>query len=810
MFKMNLRIALRNLKKNKSTAAINILGLAVGISASLVIFLIVRYDFSFDKWEPQNSQIYRVYTKIGEQGTNQGINQFVPTEIQRKIAGVNCVSHVYVANKLKYGQVSGLPEKRVVTKWGSTVFASPDYFELFPRVWLAGTPNVLSDLNTIVLAESEAGKFFPGVPYKSVVGRIITFNDSVQLTVRGITADLKEHSDFDYKNFVSYKTISEGQLKNRYGSASWSSVNSASVCFVRLAKNVSPAVVNRQIANLYLTHMIDVKPKYRHTGILQPLSDIHFNTEIDGKVSKSSLFNLGVLALLLLLLASINFINLATAQSTLRAKEIGVRKVVGSDNRHIIYQFLTETFLLTIFATILAIIMTPFLLRIFNGFVPEGMSIREVFTPDVLLFLSTIIVLVTFLAGLYPAFVLTRFKPVSVMKNQTIKEGKSGSARLRQILTVSQFVIAQVFLIVVVVIGKQVRYVMDKDLGFRKDAIVSIDIPFLAGTKSDKATLFNKLKRMSGVQEVTLSTGTPTLDGYNFNSITLLKDGKKTSFEDINSRGVDNYYLSLFDIKLLAGRNIQLDSLSRLREVLINETLMHEMGVNNPDKILGQYLVDGGENDSSVIVGVLHDFTTQSLHNPISPTILYADGRYNGYVFSMLLNAGDVGNWQRTITSIGKRFNEIYPNFDFDYRFYDQTLKDLYDADRRLSVLLKWATSIAIFISCLGLLGLVSFMANQRTKEIGIRKILGASVSSIISLLSRSLIKLVLLASVIAFPFAWYFSHKWLQGFAFRTSIGWGVFALCALGMLLIALAVLWMRTIKAAKANPVFSLRDE
>ncbi|UAY55853.1 FtsX-like permease family protein [Arachidicoccus terrestris] len=811
MIKKYLRIALRSLKKNKSTSVINILGLAVGISASLVIFLIVRYDFSFDKWEPHRDEIYRVYTKYGEMGTNNGISLLAPRAIADKVSGVKTVAHIYDAGMLNYAKVADGPADKLIKSWGSTIFADRNYFALFPYTWLVGGPDVLSNRNTIVLAKSEVKIFFPGESYNNVTGRVITFEDSIPLTVRGVVDDLQEHSDFAYKNFISLSTFMETPLEKRQGPPSWSSVNGASQCFIRLGGVITPASVSRQIKDLYVANTGKVEEKYRQMGLLQPLADVHFNMDIDGKVSRSSLINLSVLAFLLLLLAAINFINLSTAQSTLRAKEIGVRKTFGSANRYIVYQFLTETFVLTVMATVLAIMLTPFLLHIFSGFVPEGLSITEAFSPVVVLFLVVTVIVVTFLSGLYPAFVLTRFKPIAVMRNSPVSSRKSGSAGLRQVLTVAQFVIAQVFLIVVVVIGKQIRYIMNKDLGFRKDAIVSFFIP--GGTspngKSSKAVLYNELKRMPGIQRVSISSGTPTLNGFNTTSLSWRHEGKKAGFDNIHVRTADENYLPLFNIKLLAGRNIQVDTTRKVKEAMINETFMHNMGVTDPGKVIGSYFV-AGETDSSLIVAVMKDFSTMNLHNPILPTVVFSDTRSWGYVMSILLYPGQAASWPGTIGGIGEKFSTLYPNTDFNYTFYDETLNKLYDADRRLSTLLKWATGLAIFISCLGLLGLVSFMANQRTKEIGIRKVLGASIASIISLLSRSLIKLVLLASVIAFPFAWYFSHKWLDDFAFKTSIGWLIFVLCAAGMLLIALLVLWMRTFRSASANPVLSLRDE
>ncbi|SEA60456.1 duplicated orphan permease [Arachidicoccus rhizosphaerae] len=811
LFKRNLLIAFRNFKKSKATTAIHILGLAVGISASLVIFLIVRYDFSFDKWEPEADQIYRLYTQTGTEGTNAGVNLLAPDAIRQNVTGISHVAQVCAADFLNYAKVQTKADWKTVSDWGATVFVDANYFNLFPYQWLAGSPGVLNELNTIVLSTSEAGKFFPGVNYNEVVGKVISFDDSVNVTVRGIVQDQKQHTDFKFDNFISLSTFTKTPLINSYGTISWSSVNGYAQCLVRLVPGVNPQKVGKQIKDLYLANTKDQKAKWRQLGVLQPLSDVHFNMKIDGRVSKSSLLNLGVLALLLLLLAAINFINLSTAQSTLRAREIGVRKSFGSSNKKIIYQFLTETFVLTVLATVLALLLAPFLLHVFKGFVPDGLNMKDMLNPVVLLFLMMTIILVTFLAGLYPAFVLTQFKPVEALKNQTTKNGKTRNATLRQVLTVSQFVIAQIFLIVVVVIGKQIHFMMNKDLGFRKDAIISFYIPdgFTLGNKSHKSVLLNDLRQVNGIQDISISTGMPTRNGWNTTSVDIVRNGKKENFDNIHTRSVDDRYLPVFDLKLLAGKNIQVDTSSRMGQVMINETFMHQLNVKDPNQIIGQYMFGGGA-DTAVIVGVLKDFTTQNLHFAISPTVVFADNHSYGYMMSILLDQKRPDSWPGIIATVEKKYKTFYPNIDFNYSFYDESLEKLYNADQRLSTLLMWATGLAIFISCLGLLGLVSFMANQRTKEIGIRKVLGASVGSIIGLLSRSMVKLVLLAAVIAFPFAWYFSNKWLRDFAFRTKVGWSIFFICAAGMLLIALMVLCLRTLKAARANPVQSLRDE
>ncbi|MDE1191572.1 MAG: ABC transporter permease [Arachidicoccus sp.] len=813
MFFKNLRFAFKVFKKNKATTAINILGLAVGISAAIVIFLIVRYDYSFDKWEPQKENIYRVYTTMPPFGTNSGISELAADVIPKSISGIQVFAHfmkAFLQNPIV--TVSNKQTGKGVTfsKNDDVSFADGNYFKIFPHQWLQGSAaSSLSQINEVVISKSEAEKYFPHVALDKVIGQSMIFEDSVQTIVTGVVADQKEHTDFDSKIFISLKTY-KARIWGNGMKPDWRNVDGSSQFFILLNPKSNPENVNNQLKNLFIENEKGVNAKELWIGKLQPLSDIHFNTAIDGKVDKSSLRNLGLLALFLLLLAAINFINLSTAQSTLRAKEIGVRKTFGGNNKQIIHQFLTETFLVTICATLLAIIISPFLIYVFKGFIPDELDAKEMFQPIVIVFLLIMIVIVTLLAGLYPAFVLTKFRPALVIKNQVINKGKSHSVWVRQILTVSQFVLAQVFLVVVFVIGKQIHYELNKDIGMKKDAIIFFRIPdFLLKNNSKKYVLVNELKKIPQIQNITLCSAPPVRNGWNSTQLTWNNKGVKNKYDQVHVRTADENYVSLFGLQLLAGKNIHTDTSAKVTDVLINETLLHQMNLHNPQDAIGQY-VSGGNSDSEQVVGVVKDFTTMSLHNPIYPTVIIANNDGYAPTLSFSLNGNNISEWKNTLNKIETAYKNIYPNRSFDYKFLDDTIKDLYKSDMRLSTLLKWATGLAIFISCLGLLGLVSFMANQKTKEIGIRKVLGASVMQIITLLSKSLVKLVILASVIAFPIGWYFSHKWLQDFSFKTTFSWWIFLISGIGMLTVALIVLCLRAMKAAKANPVDSLKTE
>ena len=823
MLKNNLKTAFRGFYRNKAFTAINVLGLSIGISASLVIFLMVLYDYSFDKWEPQVNNIYELTSKYPD-----FYSPAVPTPavefIKKQIPGIETTSYFLdfpAKDFMVTVSLENNKKKEIFNNENGVVFADENYFKIFPHQWLAGNPFVsLSQPYEVVLSVSVAKKYFPGTSINKMLGQRILFGDSTNTVVSGIIADLKQHSDFDNKTFISLNTFTSASYLKTYLPVdphdAWYFPFPYSHCLVRLYNNASVTNVNKQLKKIYDNNVTQTDPNFKFTGVLQPLSKIHFgfnlnNKTIQAKADKSVLVDLGLLAIALLLLAVVNFINLSTAQSTLRANEIGVRKTLGSSRIQIVYKFLTEDFFVTVFATILALVLCPFLLYVFKRFIPEGLDAKQIFQPVIIAFLIAMIVVVTLLAGLYPAFVLAKYRPALVLKNQLINKGKSRSTWVREILTVSQFVIAQVFLIVVIVVSKQIHYELNKDIGIRKDAIVSFEVPSSELNGHDKeAILVNELKEIPQIQNVTsYNGGEPYTAGYSQTSFIISNKGR-TENKLIADKGGDSNYIKVFNIPLLAGRNVRTDTNSTQGEVLINEAMMKEMGFQNPRDAVGS-LISRGEGSSKVlVVGVMKDFNIQSLHFPVVPLIFEGGSYALGGKISLALNPYNPRSWQIALQKTEKVFHQIYPNKDFNYTFYDKEIENIYKSDIHLSTILKWATGLAISISCLGLLGLVSFMANQRTKEIGIRKVLGASVSQIIALLSRSLVKLVALASAIAFPIAWYFSHKWLQGFAFKITLNWWIYLISCICMLIIALIILCLQTFKSATANPVKSLRTE
>jgi putative ABC transport system permease protein len=579
---------------------------------------------------------------------------------------------------------------------------------------------------------------------------------------------------------------------------------------VRLAPGTTTANIKTQIAGLFAKYN---KPNYKdpetRTFELEPLSAIHFkgfyDSDSPGLADKEILHGLLAVAAFLLLLACINFINLTTAQASQRSKEIGIRKTMGGSKAQLILQFMGETFLLTVIATVIAALFTPILLKAFAAFIPEGVEFNIAARPGILGFLALLVILVSLLAGFYPAMMLSSGKIVLVLKNQAYaRTAQSRNAWLRKGLTVTQFVIAQVFIIATLLVSKQINYSLNKNIGIRKDAII-YSVMYTDTSRAKKYVLVDKLKAIPGVEMASLSMDPPS-SGSTWIDAMKFEDGKKQIQTDVQVKIGDSNYIRLYGIKLLAGANlVNNDTMGGL---LINETYLHALGFTNPRDVVGKYVNVYGNKR---IVGVVQDFNQKSLHETITP-LLITGGIMSEYTVNIALQPqnADGTAWQKTIGRIRQAWKEVYPDKDFNYTFLDESIAAYYTAEQHVSALLMWSTGLTIFISCLGLLGLIIYVSNLRTKEIGIRKVIGASVTQLVSLLSKDLLSLVLIAFLIAVPIAWYAANAWLQNFAYRTALSWWIFLAGGAAMFAISLFILCARTIKAAMENPVKSLRAE
>ena len=621
---------------------------------------------------------------------------------------------------------------------------------------------------------------------------------------------MNEHTSFDAVEFISFATIAQTHMQDDFMMNTWNDWMAYSHLYVKLSNNTKNANVESQLNRLFVKYNKDADKdaaNYIHLH-LQPLSDVHFNSlyeSFDGRIAhKPTLYGLLAVAAFLLILACINFINLTTANAASRAKEIGIRKTMGSSKKQLIFQFLGETFLFTVAACVISFCIAPLLLKLFADFIPPGLNFQPFNQPNIFLFLLVLAIAVSFLSGLYPAFILSGYKPVKVLKNQSFSfNNETRHAWIRKTLTVSQFVIAQFFVIATVMVSKQINYSLNADMGFRKDAILSFDLPRQDTVASHRTVLLNEIKVIPGVQLASRGFLTPADEGAAFTDIKYAGSDYK---ESVQLRWGDTNYLKLFNIKLLSGRNVQQSD--TIKEFLINETYAKALGFKQPQDAIGKLL---DFNDKKLpIVGVMHDFHEQSFHAPVGPLVFASFNDRSYFIHVLLQQSGANTSWPGTIAQIQKAYHKFYPDEDFNYKFLDDTIAKFYQSEQHTASLLSWATGLSILISCLGLLGLVMYTINTRTKEIGIRKILGATIANIISILSKDFVQLVLIAFAIATPIAWWASYKWLQDFAYKINMSWWVFALCGFAMLLIALITLSIQTIKAAIANPVKSLRTE
>jgi len=806
MLKNYLRTAFRYISRNKLTAVINIMGLSIGISAAMIIFMMVKYDYSFDRFEPNPDRIYRVVTN-GDTWKSQGVPVPLAEALKQNISGVETVAALFDYNddnaKVAIPEASGKPDK-VFKKQQQITFTDGGYFKIIPHHWLAGhAASALKNPYNLVLSESRAKVYFPGVATDQLIGKTVIFSDTVRTTVTGIVSDLAANSDFESQCYISVNTIYQTSLKKVFQADQWGSTNSNNQVLVKLVPNVQVATVNREIGDIFRVHTTgDNMSKAVHS--LQALSDVHTNPDFGGSVNPMVVHNLSILALFLLLLAAINFINLSTAHASERAKEIGIRKTLGSAKSQLIAQFLSETFVLTLVAALLSTALIPLLLKVFGSFIPNGLNIAYLFKePVVWLFLLAITIVVSLAAGLYPAYILSNFKPVTVLKNaNTGNSGNTRSAWLRKTLIVSQFIIAQVFVIGVLVVDKQLHFANAKNMGFNKDAIINFYVPNdFNNPNHKKFILKQELAAIPGVKAISLGNQPPAINGSMSTEVTYKEKGKDIKL-DVNSRDGDTSFLSVYQIPLVAGRNIMASDTAN--ELLINETLAKQIGFNAPADAVGHTLMFG--RGEIPIVGIMHDFNQASVRSAVAPMIYFSAPKY-GYVMHVALQH-DPASWNKTIAQINTAWKGAYPDIDFEYTFLDKEVEKFYKEDTQLSLLLTWAAGVAILISCLGMLGLVIFMTNQRVKEIGVRKVLGASVAQIVTLLANDFARLLVVAFLIAVPIAWWQTNKWLQNFAYRTELNWWLFLAGGIFMIAVALIIVIIRAGKAAIANPVKSLR--
>lgn len=808
MLKNYLKTTLRHLWRNRLFTALNIIGLAIGISTCWTIYRIVDYEYSFDQKIPDIERIYQIVSKSKDQEGEYsfaGVSKPVINVMLNEAVGAELVVPMFY----KYPQsvmVSPGDEPRSIENV-EQVATLPSYFDLIEYQWLAGDKKTALDSpDQVVLTDKKAQEYFPSLALQEVLGKVLVYDDTVYRQVSGVVASLDYPNSFSAHN-QEFIRLPEADLVDD----NWGGKSSNDLLFVKSHPSTDPKSLLARLNEVNLKFNEKSFATYNYQSWYEPLplSEKHFSIKNGAKtrtVNEDILYGLMLVGAFLLSLACINYINLSTALLPLRSREIGIRKTLGGSAKSLVFRFVGETFIVTLAAAVLSILLTEFANRIFVDFLPEGIEGYYNY-GRMMLFILVLVSGISVFSGLYPAFLSTKIRTVNVLKGQVQNNVGRGGLSLRKGLIIFQFLIAQVFVIATIVIGQQIKYMLDKDLGFSKEAIITVDVPYRVHERSENKdkewVLKSELERIPQLRGVAL--GDRPMDNRMISNVYKRVQDTTENLQALHLKFADGDYTELYSLKLLAGRNIhQSDT---IRELVINETAIRAYGFSSPEEAVGEVLINPHSGVAYPIVGVVGDFHQFGLQSTINATALVS--KKGLHIINIKLPE-KVSQWQESIQAVEAEWNEVYPGVPFEHQFYDQRIEDFYKEERNIQTLAMAAGGVTIFISCLGLFGLATFMAFQRSKEIGIRKVLGATVGGIIGLLSKNFIKLVLIAIVLASPIAWWLMDQWLEDFAYRTAIHWWVFVGAGVLAILIALIAVSWQAIQAAIADPAKAIRTE
>jgi predicted permease len=803
MLKNYLKTALRNLQRNKAYAIINTLGLSVGIAACLLIVLVLQFETSFDNFHSKKDHIYRISSKYKTQDAlsySPGSSFPVADAMRLDFPQIKQVARIFKSgNDQVTLEGDGKEQKKFQT---DVYFAEPEFFDIFDFAWLSGdAKTTLTEPASAVLTQQVAETYFGD--WHSAIGKTIKYNndDKQVYKINGILKNPPPNSDFPLGVVVSFSTLKTAWVGKQL--TDWVSTFGGAYTFVVLPPGFTKEKLDKDLVEFAKRH----KPAdYIKDGyITQPLSEIHtddrFGNFGNHIFSDSLVTALTLIGIFLIIIACVNFVNLATAQAVNRSKEVGVRKVLGGSRRQLAFQFLGETALITtaaiIIGVLIAYIALPFLNKLLELQVKMSLFDSILFPICLLI----IFIVVTFLSGFYPALVLSRFNPVTALKNKVT--ASSGGISLRRALVVLQFVIAHILIIGTLIVVSQMNYFRNASLGFDKAQMMTVDLPSDSASHTKLNYLKTRLSQNPSIKSISFSYKSPSAEG-NWNSDVKFDHAQKNTNFSANLKWADIDYFKTYNLQFIAGRPYyQSDT---VREFVVNETFLRKVGVTNFKEAIGKELNFWDGKMVGPIVGVIKDFNAFSLREPMAPVVL-STWRDVYQTINLKLKAGDE---KQVMAFVENEWKKTFPDYVYQYGFLDETINNFYKQENQLSQLYKIFAAIAIFISCLGLYGLVAFMVVQRTKEVGIRKVLGATISNIIYLLSKEFTFLVIIAFVIAGPVAYYIMHKWLENYSYRIHPGVSVFLAALVSSIIIAWITVGHRAIKAALANPVKSLRSE
>jgi putative ABC transport system permease protein len=799
MIKNYFKTAFRNLWKNKAYAAINIVGLAIGMGACIMIMLFVFYEKSFDNFHSKNiyrlNEVQKFEGMVASQKVALSMFPMGPT-LKKEFPEIKNFTRIHWRDKyqMTYG------EKRVYLP--QTYFVDSTFLQIFDFKLLKGDrETVLQKPNSVVLTEDAAGKLFGK---EDPIGKTVTHyaGDTMSFVVTGILGSIPENSQLQFDGLFSFSSVYQPWMFTNWGG------NWLDTYFV-MAPNTDVAALEKKFPAYLKKYMADNDNWKNYELFLLPLKEVHAGASDIGldylnyqKFDKRYTNIFFIIALIVLLIACINFMNLSTARSAERAKEVGIRKSVGAHRWQLSMQFISESVILSLIALVLAILLVELFVPFVNNLSQRNLQLPLFSSWWLLVTLISGTVLVGILSGLYPAAYLSSFQPVRVLKG-SVQTGKNKSL-LRNVLVVAQFSSAIFLMIATIFAVRQLRYMQDKDPGFSREQVVTIPLDDISFRKFDlvKQELLNNTL-VSGVTAAQDQLGSH-LDQ---SGIEFRGDGPRRELTSTRLI-VDHDYVSLYKIPLALGRNFSPDVSANGKEYIINESLAKELLKDNPkapmNSLLGKHF---GFDSTGTIIGIAKDFNFNSLHHKIETMFMYNQKDWGFSNMSVKINGSKASDALAFIQSV---WQKNFPDHPFEYQFLDDHFADVYRADTQVSSIVGILAGLAIVISCLGLFGLASYSAERRIKEVGIRKVLGASVQNIVTMLSKDFLKYVLISALIAWPLAWFSIYKWLQDYAYRIDISWWIFLLAALAAMIISLITISFQAIKAAISNPVKSLRTE
>ncbi|WP_290793465.1 ABC transporter permease [Flavihumibacter sp. UBA7668] len=811
MIKNYFTIAFRNIRRYGTHSLLNITGLAIALAACLVIFLVLQHERSYDQYHANASRVFQIVKKEVKDGNEEfysGVAFPARKALSNDFPQVQ-FTQFFVSNG---SQITVLDQENKITNQKfieetGVFFSEPNFTDFFDLIWIAGQPEILNQPGMVAISRSKAEKYFGSV--ERAMGKSILFDNQIRLQVAGIFNDPPTNTDFNFQIVPSYQTFLSNSGVWGFEDAidGWGLSTSNHQVYALIPERTTADQINSQMGTF-------VKKYYRPEAAsktfhsLHPLKEIHFDTRFGNNgthvTSKASLNTLLLIGVLILLMACINFVNLSTALAAKRSKEIGIRKVIGGTRSQLRAQLITETFLLVLFSSVIALLLSWIALP-YLKYITDIQEKLKLLNPGSFLFLFSVILITSVLSGFYPAFVLSNFKPIAAIKNK-INTSTYAGLSLRRILVVLQFSFSQLLVIATIIAISQMSFIRNADLGFSKDATL-----LLTGS-SDSVTIARQtgfraeLKKIPEVQQVSFSFDAPSSDN-NWTSNFAFDHKTEDQPFDAHIKMADEAYAETFGLKLLAGTFYS--DADSVQKVVINETMSQKLGMKNPQEAIGKTMKLGLQ-DWLPIVGVVKDFKNNSLRETVKPTIILRTRNRASTYMSQTNIKLKTSNPGKVLGKIEQLWNTHYPEYAFSASFLDESINDFYQQEERLSRLYKVFAILAIIISSLGLYGLISFMAIQKTKEVGIRKVLGASVSNIVLLFSKEFTILILVAFALAAPVAWYLMNAWLQNFVFKITIGWWIFAIAILTSILIAWATVGYKAIRAALANPVTSLKTE